>query len=402
MNIQSEQRGGAAVVHWMLHHGRHMTRMREFGDEMCRRIVAAGIPISRGFCAVGTLHPQIEAAAYTWNRSASGAMRRLAEHGLTEQPSYKASPTAAVQATRRMLRRRLLDADCPLDYPILPDLRAEGCTDYVAFPLCFSNGEVNSITWATDHVDGYSDDDVIGLGEVAEALAVIVELQSCRRIAQTLMNTYVGKRSGARVLSGAITRGSGEDLSAVIWFCDLRGFTELADRLPRAELIALLNDYFEIMAKAVRNEGGEVLKFVGDGMLAIFEVRVAAEVGERAGAALRAARGAIAEVAAQNALRKHDGRPEIRFGLALHLGEVTYGNIGAPDRLDFTVIGPAVNHANRLEKLAGALGRPLVASASLAAAAPDAALVSLGRHSLRGLAEPQEVFAPLDQGATAN
>jgi adenylate cyclase len=366
---------------------------------MCRRIVAAGIPIGRGFCAVGTLHPQIEAAAYTWKRGDPDAMRRLAPHGLNEQPTYKNSPIALVQATRSMLRRRLLEADCPLDYPVLQEIKAEGCTDYVAFPLCFSNGEVNAITWATDEAAGFADDDVKGLAEIAEALCVIVELQSSRRIAQTLMNTYVGKRSGARVLSGAITRGSGEELSAVIWFCDLRGFTELADRLPRAELIALLNDYFEIMAKAVRDEGGEVLKFVGDGMLAIFEVRDAAESGQRAGAALRAARAAMAQTVVQNAKRRADCQPEIRFGLALHLGEVTYGNIGAPDRLDFTVIGPAVNHANRLEKLAGVLGRPLLASASFAAAMPGLELASLGRHSLRGVDEPQEVFAPRDERA---
>ncbi|HUN53511.1 MAG TPA: adenylate/guanylate cyclase domain-containing protein, partial [Candidatus Sulfotelmatobacter sp.] len=364
----------------MLHHGRHMTRMREFGDEMCRRIVAAGIPISRGFCAVGTLHPQIQAAAYTWRRGDADAMRRLAEHGLRDQANFRNSPIAAVQASRRMLRRRLLDAACPLDFPVLAELKAEGETDYVAFPLCFSNGEVNAITWSTDHAEGFSEAAVAGLGEVAETLAVIVELQSSRRIAQTLMNTYVGKRSGARVLSGAITRGSGEVLRAVIWFCDLRGFTELADSLPRAELIALLNDYFEVMADAVRDAGGEVLKFVGDGMLAIFELRDAAETGRSAAAALAAAGVAAARVATVNAERRRAGRPELRFGLALHLGEVTYGNIGAPDRLDFTVIGPAVNHASRLEKLAGSLGRPVVASASFAAAASGARLVSLGRH----------------------
>ena len=378
-----------------------MTRMRVFGDEMCRRIHAAGIPIDRGFCAVGTLHPQIEAAAYTWKRGEAGAMRRLAQHGLTESPQYRTSPVAAVQASGKPLRRRLADPDCPLDYPVLEELRAEGQTDYVAFPLLFSNGEVNAITWATDRPGGYSDQHVVDLAEIAEALALVVELQSSRRIAHNLMNTYVGKRSGARVLSGAIQRGSGEDLRAVIWFCDLRGFTALADRLPRAELIALLNDYFEIMAQAVQGEGGEVLKFVGDGMLAIFEIAAREAPAERAAAALRAARAAVAAVAKANAARRADGRTEVRYALALHLGEVTYGNIGAPDRLDFTVIGPAVNHANRLEALAGELGEPVLASASFAAAAAGTELKSLGRHQLRGVAEPQEVFALSSASATA-
>ena len=384
--------GAIAVVRWMLHEGRHMTRTREFGDAMCQNIIAAGIPICRGYCAVGTLHPTIAAAQYIWKRGERGAVKGIATHGLRERPEYKASPIAMLQSTRQMLRRKLEDSAGPLDFPVLTELKAEGCTDYVGFPLKFANGEVHAITWATDRPGGFTDDDIAGLGEVAEALTLVTELQASRRISVSLMNTYVGERSGAHVLAGQIQRGSGEDLNAVIWFCDLRGFTRLADRLPRSDLIKLLNDYFEIMCKAVRAEGGEVLKFVGDGMLAIFEMKDAVEAAARAEAALRAARAAIDATRSHNAARRVAGQTEIKFGIALHLGEVSYGNIGAPDRLDFTVIGPAVNHANRLEKLAGELGRPLLASASFAGAAP-AGLQSLGLHRLRGVAEPQEVFA---------
>jgi adenylate cyclase len=205
----------------------------------------------------------------------------------------------------------------------------------------------------------------------------------------------VGHRTGERVLSGAIQRGAAQTIQAVIWFCDLRGFTALADSLPRDRLIAMLNDYFEEVVAAVVGEGGEALKFMGDGMLAIFELNADEAPSDRCAAALRAARIAFEKIVARNLERTAAGEPEIRFGLALHLGAVTYGNIGAPNRLDFTVIGPAVNHAARLEKLASELGRHVVTSASFAAAA-HGSFESLGRHYLRGVTEPQEVFAPMD------
>jgi adenylate cyclase len=208
------------------------------------------------------------------------------------------------------------------------------------------------------------------------------------------MDTYVGHRTGERVLSGAITRGGAQTIRAVIWFCDLRGFTALADTLPRDRLIAMLNDYFEEIVAAVAGQGGEALKFMGDGLLAIFELGENEEASAKCAAALEAARIAGEKISARNLARRAASEPEIKFGLALHLGEVSYGNIGAPNRLDFTVIGPAVNHAARLEKIASELGRPVVTSASFVAAA-SGRFESLGKHHLRGVAEPQEVFSPI-------
>jgi adenylate cyclase len=258
-------------------------------------------------------------------------------------------------------------------------------------PMLCSGGQINVISWATDRAGGFTDREIEGLGEVAEALAIIVELQSTRRVARSLLDTYVGHRTGERVLSGAITRGSGEAIRAVIWICDLRGFTRLTDSAPRQEVIALLNDYFEIVAEAVVAEGGEVLKFIGDAMLAIFEIGENRAPAEPCRAALKAARAAASAMAACNLERAGRGEEQINFGLALHLGEVTYGNIGAKNRLDFTVIGPAVNHAARLEKLAAELGKHVVTSASFAAAVAEP-LHSLGLHRLRGVSQPQEVF----------
>jgi adenylate cyclase len=393
-DIKSVHHDGAArVVEWMMRDGRHLTHMREFGDEMCRRIVAADIPLWRAFCSVGTLHPQIAATAYIWRRDTPGAARFTATHSFENDPEFATSPIAELKRSRRMIRRRLHDPGCKMDYPVLAQFRRDGGTDYAAMPMICSSGEINSITWLTDRADGFSDNEIAGLANVAEALAIIVELQATRRIARHLMDTYVGHRTGERVLSGAITRGSGEAIRAVIWFCDLRGFTAMADSIARDKVIGLLNDYFETMVEVVTAEGGEALKFMGDGMLAIFELGPTEDPADRCGAALRAAQAAAEKIAARNLERRAAGEPEIHFGLALHLGEVSYGNIGAPTRLDFTVIGPAVNQASRLEKLGHELGRPVVTSASFAAAAPQA-LESLGRHSLRGVSEPQEVFAP--------
>jgi len=392
MNIPHE--GAAQVVQWMLHEGRRNTRAREFGDEMCRRLVAAGIPIWRGFCFVATLHPEIAASAYIWSRDETGAKRLSAGHDISNRPEFTESPIAAVRKSRQVIRRRLVDPACPLDFPVLQQFKADGGTDYIALPMIRSDGEANVITFLTDREDGFTDSELAGLETVAQALGVITELQSARRIAKILLDTYIGRRTGERVLSGSIRRGSGETIRAVIWDNDLRGFTGLADRLPREVMTELLNQYFELTAGAVIAEGGEVLKFLGDAMLAIFEITSQAKAAHACCAALAAAHQAVTATAATNLDRIAVGKPAISFGIALHLGEVYYGNIGAPGRLDFTVIGPAVNHAARLEKLSAELGRSVVASASFAAVVPNL-VETLGFHKLRGVAEPQELFSPI-------
>jgi adenylate cyclase len=394
MSIMAYHDGTARVVQWMMRDGRHLTHMREFGDEMCRRIVAAEIPLWRVFCGVATLHPQIMGSAYIWRRDSPGATRMTVTHDFERGAEFASSPIAEVRRTGRMMRRRLQDPGCSLDYQVLHQFKSDGGTDYAAMPMICSSGEINSITWLTDRAGGFSESEIAGLASVAEALAIIVELQSTRRISRHLMDTYVGHRTGERVLSGAITRGSGEAIRAVIWFSDLRGFTALTDSVARDKVIALLNDYFETMVEVVAAKGGEALKFMGDGMLAIFELGALEDPADRCAAALRAARAAAEKIATRNLLRRAAHDPEIEFGLALHLGEVSYGNIGAPTRLDFTVIGPAVNQASRLEKLGHELRRPVVTSASFAAALAQP-LESLGRYILRGVSEPQEVFAPL-------
>jgi adenylate cyclase len=379
-----------AVIRWLLHEGRLNPRTREFGAEMCERMLAAGFPIFRSFCGVDTLHPLIKGTAYVWRRDAPGAKRLLASYAQSESEEFRLSPPRHVQTTGEPLRRRLEDPACPMDFAVLHEFRSAGGTDYVALPMRGSAGTTSSITFLCDRPGGFDDGDIAGMTEIAEVLAVIVELQAARRTAKTLLDTYVGRRTGGRVLSGAINRGAVENIEAVILYADLRGFTALSEALDRDTVLALLNDWFEILTKAVSAEGGEVLKFIGDGLLAIFPVE-AATMRERAKAALVATRAALAAIDNRNREREAAGAPVMRFALALHLGEVAYGNIGAPDRLDFTVIGAAVNHASRLERLGAELDRQLVMSAAFAAEIGEG-LVSLGRHQLRGVREPQEVF----------
>jgi adenylate cyclase len=393
---ETNETAAQAVIDWLLHDARRATRMREFGDELCRHMMEAGLPIWRAFCGVQTLHPLVRRTAYVWNRE-SGIDRWILEHERADIPQLRNSPLVAVERSGKPLRRRLEDPDCPMDYPVLEEIRQGGGTDYIVLPMVFSSGEINVVSWTTDRSGGFTDDDIAGLTDITEMLALIVELQTSRRIARQVLDTYVGRRTGWRVLSGEVHQGSREEIDAVIWYCDLRGFTTLTDRLPLDQVIMFLNDYFGIVGEAIAVEGGEILKFIGDAMLAIFELGDKAETAERCAAALRAARVARERVAERNAERRKEDQPEIAFGLALHLGSVSYGNIGAPDRLDFTVIGPAVNHAARLEGLTPGIGRGVVTSASFAEALTES-LEDLGAYALRGVREPQRVFAPRDAG----
>lgn len=302
---------GAEVVSWMLHDGRSkLGRAREWGYEMCQRMVAAGIPIVRGFVYVGTLHPQVAASAYVWKLGERQATRISSIHDVEASPEFARGPLMAARRTRQPVRRRPGDPSSS-EFSVPAEFGGEGGTDYVALPMVCSNGEVNMGSFMTDQPAGFSENDIAALEEVSRALGIMVELMSTRRIPKTLLDTYVGARTGARVLSGGIRRGHGETIRAVIWINDLRRFTATSENLERDELIALLNDYFEIVVHAVLAEHGEVLKFIGDGMLAVFELQPEETPTACCAAALRAARNAIAAVAGRNRVEMKVGRKYI-------------------------------------------------------------------------------------------
>jgi adenylate cyclase len=367
---------------------------------LCERLAASGMELWRVAVFVRTLHPHIMGRRFTWYPE-KDVETSQAPYTVMVGAEYLASPVVRVYETGAPIRRRLLDPDCPSDFTILAELRGEGVTDYLASPLPFTNGEIHVVTWTTRAADGFSADDIAALTAVAAPLARIAEIFALRRTARNLLDTYVGPHSGERILKGQIRRGDTESIHAAIWLSDMRGFTALADRLAPKTLIELLNRYFDAQVPAIARHGGEVLKFMGDGLLAIFPV--AADDGNGAAAcaaALAAARKAREEIAALDSAHEIEGVDRVRFGLALHVGEVLYGNIGGATRLDFTCIGPAVNLAARIEKLAGELGRTLLASAEFAALCP--VLLPVGRFSVRGIDSAQRVFGlaeEADRGA---
>jgi adenylate cyclase len=279
-----------------------------------------------------------------------------------------------------------------MDFPVLEELRQSGTTDYLAVPLEFINGEVHVATWATTRAGGFDDDEAAGLESVSLALSRVAEIYALRRTVVNLLNTYIGAGSGERVLAGRIRRGNIDRISAAILTSDMQGFTNLADTLPGEAVIEVLNRYYDCQIPPIQAKGGEILKYIGDGLLAIFQPQP--DKRDIAGAcrdALAAARAVMEGLAEHNARQRDTGAPVMRIRFALHVGEVLYGNIGASGRLDFTVIGPAVNLAARLEALAGTLGRDLVASAEFTKlCAGD--LEPLGKFAIRGFREEQEVY----------
>jgi adenylate cyclase len=294
------------------------------------------------------------------------------------------------------VRRRLTQNE-PLNSVVLEDLRSQGITDYLAFPLVFTDGSVHVTSMQTKGLEGFDEREIGTLAKIVPPLARVAEVRTLQRTAETLLNTYVGNRTGARILAGQIRRGHTDTLHAAIWLSDLRGFTALSDRLEPAAVVELLNRYFDCQVPSIVKAGGEVLKFMGDGLLAVFptaddrhdERAICASVL----AAAHEARSAVKELTYMSG--GHMAEP-LNFGLALHIGDVLYGNIGGRNRLDFTCIGPAVNLAARMEKLASHLGRTIIASAEFAGHVPGD-WIDIGEHTVAGFARQQRVFGLRDE-----
>ena len=351
---------------------------------MSERLVACGIPLWRVAVFVRTLHPQVMGRRFIW-RPGTGVEVSEAPFELLESADFLENPIAHVYATGQALRRKLADPDCAVDFPVLSELRAEGITDYLALPLVFTDGAIHAVTCTTRQAGGFTDAQIAGIEAIITPLARVAEIRALRRMASTLLDTYVGHDAGERILAGRIRRGDIEEIHAAIWLSDMRGFTALADSLPPSVLIDLLNRYFDCQVPVILEHGAEVLKFMGDGLLAIFTIAGdETEVCERALAAARRAQANVATLS-------DAAMPGLRFGLALHVGEVLYGNIGSGNRLDFTCIGPAVNCAARIEKLTSQLGRALLASGEFARHCAGE-FAPLGEFRLAGFSAPQLVF----------
>jgi len=379
----------APVIDWMMHRGRHLATREEIVGGICERVRAAGLPIDRVAFFLWTLHPQYAGVALFWD-GARVTLNRGA-HGFERTDGYRNSPAARITGGERVIRRKLEDPGCALDFPVLRELREQGMSDYVMAEVLFSGGVRNSVSLTTRRAGGFTEHDIAEVQKLLHPFALIMENFNNRDLARTLLETYLGRISGSRVLEGQIKRGDGEELEAVIWFSDLRDSTPLSRSLGERRFLELLNDYFEATAGAVLAHGGEVLRFIGDASLAVFPTtrETPRAACARAVAAARAARGRARE---SNARRRDTGLPAFDCGVGLHLGRVLYGNIGTPDRLEFSVIGAAANEAARIEALCKETGRDVVVSGTVAAQLGED-WPSLGRFPLRGVKEPVEVFA---------
>ena len=378
-----------AIADWLIDGARSAPLPQQVLSQLCERLVACGIPLWRVAVFVNTLHPQILGRRFIWRPEADVEISE-GGFGLLDTPEFLENPVARVYATGRAIRRRLADPDCTIDFPILQELRAQGVTDYLASPLFFTDGSIQLVTCTTRQPGGFTDAQIAGIEAVITPLARVAEIRAWRRTASTLLDTYVGHDAGERILAGRIRRGDIEEIHAAIWLSDMRGFTALSDRQPPRVLIDLLNRYFDCQVPVILEHGAEVLKFMGDGLLAIFTIAGdEPEVCKRALAAARLTQANVAALASE-------AMPGLRFGLALHIGDVLYGNIGSGNRLDFTCIGPAVNFAQRIEKLAGELGRGVLASGEFAEHCRGE-FTALGEFTLPGFSAAQKIFGLADE-----
>jgi adenylate cyclase len=390
MNLPEMQK----LTDWLIDGARSAASPTHMFSETCERLVQAGVPLGRVGIFVRALHPDIFGRNFIWRPGAEIVAGEV-DFDIQNAPEFQSSPLAIVFREGRELRFRVDDPEADR-FPFFDDMRAEGVTDYLALPLPFLDGSINASSWTTKQPGGFSDEQLAALRSVVRPLSRIIEIFDQRRTSSVLLDTYVGNRAGARILGGQIRRGHTETMHAAIWLSDLRGFTALSDRLPAETVVDILNNYFDCQVAAIRSHGGEVLKFMGDGLLAVFPIdEYVGDSQQVCDHVLQAAHESRASVEAMH-YPVGETIERFRFGVALHVGTILFGNIGGGNRLDFTCIGPAVNLAARLEKIAGRLGRTIVAStgfAGICAGGWD----DLGEFPIAGFSRAERVYGRIDE-----
>ena len=365
----------------------------------CNRLVAAGIPILRAFFGFSMIHPLYRAVGYTWMRGEGVTVNKYLHQPDGSQPEgWTNSPFGRMSQDQVNWLRRPINRDTISEFPIFPDLLKVGAVDYYAFMVPFQDAEQDDMrgmagSWTTDRPGGFSSDEILALKKVQRRLAVACKMAVRTKLATIVMKTYLGSQAGTRVLNGQIRRGDGETIRAAIWYADMRGSTRLADLLSRQEYIDTLNEYFDMVATEVIAQGGEVLSFIGDAVLAIFTMDDDKDGKAGGKAALKAALKARMRLAENNERRAAEGRSPLDCVIGLHYGDVMFGNVGVPDRLTFSVFGAAVNEVARLEQLCKALNEPVLASGEFRRIF-DGYWRPVGEHQLHGFVNAIDVFAP--------
>jgi len=393
----------ADIARWVTEAGLTGMMELELLHGFCHRLVAGGVPVARANILIDTLHPIHEGRVFRWRRDDQGDLSHIIEYGRTNVESEAAANWRRstyyhlLMSGEDFLRRRIGPGHVE-DFSVLADLRAEGQTDYLALIHRFAAegviGEMDSFysSWTTDIESGFTDEQISLVRELASPLMLALKCASLARIAQTLVETYLGRDAGSLVLKGRIARGVTDRIQAVLWFSDLRSFTHITETADPEQIIPFLNDYSEAIISSICEAGGDVLKLIGDGILAIFKEE---DPGLACRCALKAEQLMRSRIGVLNRDRMAANLPVAAPYLGLHIGEVFYGNIGSQDRLDFTVVGPAVNEVSRIAALCRSVERDVLFSSAFFAAASRAeqeCLVSVGRYALRGVNRPQELF----------
>lgn len=396
----------ARMTQWLVETGLKGGRIDDLLSELCQRFNSSGLRIARATVATSTLNAMVRAYNYVWERNKNQISTTQFEHSDEVTEVWKQSPFShMINNLMPRMRRQLVGPQAQLDFPVLAEFRDQGMTEWYGalFDFGFDTdhlmaGRIGLISaFVTDRPGGFSGTDIALLDAILPMAALAMKSIATYDLGRGLLATYLGSDPAQRVFVGQVQRGSVLSIEAVLFYADLRGFTELADSMPRAELVGMLDDYLEAMARPVEMRGGEILKFLGDGFLASFGLGGAAQA-DTCRTALDAAAEVQRDIALLNEQRIAIGQPIVSADLALHMGEVFYGNVGSPTRLDFTVIGPAVNEASRIELLCKELGHPVLVSSRFARAAHHCTgrLSSVGSHALRGVREETELFALID------
>jgi adenylate cyclase len=383
----------APVIEWVFAEGRRIESTNRFVHELAHQMNDHGASIDRLIVTLLTLNPQVLGTSETWLKSTDTTETFNAAHGVRDTERYIGSPMQAIFDTNKRVRQRLVDLP-ENAHRAYTELAEDGFTDYLALPVLF--GELDrpgaAIIISTRKKEGFTDQDIESFRQLRDYLAPVLEVHALRYLSRSLMNTYVGPRTSEKIFAGMIKRGDADVINAALWFSDLRDFTHLTESLPAKQVLDLLNEYFEFVSAAVTARGGEILRFIGDAMLIVFPINDKMCQQTACNAAIDAAIDAQATIASLNHRRRRHGQPEIVFGVGLNVGEVVYGNVGAPDRLDFTVMGPAVNRTARLESLTRKLGCNILFSQNFAELI-DTPSEYLGQHQMKGIGEPQAIYA---------
>ncbi|MBO6756184.1 MAG: adenylate/guanylate cyclase domain-containing protein [Roseibium sp.] len=382
----------ADVTQWLYSDGVGRTDSLDLIEELAHKLRAGGVAVDRVTTAISVLHPNVRAESAIWTSDGTRELRRF-PGGEELDARYNNSPLKVVHETEGPVRFVVSPTKQGDEYGIVEDLRQDGYTDYIALPMRFSDGSIKIMTFATKAPSGFSPGNIGVFESIMGPLATVCELQTLRRTAGTLLDTYVGGRAGGRVLNGTVRRGEGEWISAVVSFADLRGFTRLSNTLPADKLILFLNRYFGAMTEAVEAHGGEVLKFIGDEVMAIFPYETDEEAADAARRALLAARDTGTRIKEINANNTCIYTPDMSVGIALHAGNVFFGNVGGETRLDFTVIGPVVNLASRVAELAKDLDVEILVTDAIAGIMGCRSGL-FGTYEVKGFDEPVSVYSP--------